>query len=122
MSKCGRMNVDMMASDSRDRAGAREFRPPSDSAIAGCPPEERLRRFPQLDLTGVALGRIVDWRTQVLALEAAPGRSPKFRFFKRVFRFPRGAEPYVVRVRGHLVRVPPGRQAGWIMFRLRNYA
>ena len=74
----------------------REFRSPCSSAFEVGLPEGRLWRILPLDLTGLALGRIVNCRTQgwsgsalCLALEPVEARSSKFRSFLECFPSPK---------------------------------
>ena len=124
-SKCGRMDVEMMASGSGDDPWARMFRSQSYSTLEGCLSRSRPWRFPPQDVTGLVVGRIIDDCNVVrsgnvfcFASECTFGRHPEFGCFGQVLRFFESAELFALRMHGQLIRGRTDSQLSWLVVKL----
>ena len=129
MGSCGRMDVDIAASDSGNTLRAKVCCPSSRSAFEGVLPECKLLWFRSEDVTGPSLGRIMiarrpGWEGDAyrLILENAAGLLPKLRLFKKASRVPKAAESFSVQTPDHLARIPPDPPTNCLVVKVNDCA
>ena len=124
--RCGRMDVDMMASDDGHNAWVPVYRSPSNSALEGPLPWGRLWWFPRYDMVDLVVNRILasvkeNWfGCHILLVPLLPWKPwvPKLSGFERVITWDANAPLFVDSSTGHREWLPSPEDVQWAVFRL----
>ena len=124
---CGRMGVDMMASDGGANAWAQDDRSSPNNAFDGRPLAGRLWLFSPIDLTPLGLGRIAGSRADgrpgvslCLDIPAVARRCRLYRISAAASGIPAGARSFVIAACGRRAVMPSYRTDGWVVAALKQ--